>query len=876
MKSPFKFLDSFTLEDKDYFFGRDQEVQQLYDMIYRTSLLLVYGYSGTGKTSLIKCGLEGRLEGPEWLPIFISRKDDINRSFRVELNKSLDDGPANDNIPELLQELYEEYFRPIFLFFDQFEELFILGSPSEQRQFIDDIKRILDAKLPCKIVLIIREEFLGRLYHFEQSVPSLRDHRLRVEAMTVPKVKEVMKRSFDRFNISLEAPEEERLDEIVNAVREGKADIQLPFLQVYLDRLYRKVYEKSYGNEDKTGELPPIHFSKGDIAAVGAIEDVMGTFLDEQLELNQQKILEDHPDFPEGGILKILNLFVTDDGTKRPIPYSKSSEQQFIFDTYVTELLPSLSAQALAECLRMLEESRVLKIGDETIELIHDSLAARVFDKRTVSQKRKSQILREIRTFREAGQLLNEKLLLTYSEELGKINLSSGEKQFIADSQKEVEKIKREKEEQSKRELELANQKVVSEQRAKKRQRIFTLLVAVLAIVAIQQFFQARSSLSFAQKANTKVIDSVLLQRFDENIRALEYGDAIKRIEEAVDFNVKERERALAGKYLEPAFFFVETSQLRKAIEQVRKAEKLIGKKVLPESIENESKLSRQVMLDAIEQLDPSGFATLQERYYPSMISVEGGGFEMGCDPEIDPACRQSSQPRHPANLNSFEIAKYETTWWQYYLYARAKRAFLKFPWWGAQGDHPVVYVNWYDALEYANWVSRQKGLQPVYTIDKGSEEEDPLKWKITTNWEANGFRLPTEAEWEYAAKAGSGQSGFRYSGSDDPGSVGWIKLPADESELRTQSVGQKVPNQLGLYDMIGNVEEWCWDWYASYPVSISLGQDHPKGPESGTTKVIRGGSWNDYAPEQSVTRRHRDGPDYLSWSRGFRLVRNQ
>ena len=201
MKSPFKFLDAYTAVDKEIFFGRDKEIDVLYNLVFKTPLVLVYGMSGTGKTSLVQCGLAIRFDGPDWLPFYIRRENNINITLQSTLNAALDDKRAND-LPEIITNLFYTYFRPIYLIFDQFEELFILGTREEQQQFMHDIQGLITKELPCKIIFIMREEYIGQLYEFEKIIPGIFDYKLRVESMNNKHVKEVMLQSFSKFNIA--------------------------------------------------------------------------------------------------------------------------------------------------------------------------------------------------------------------------------------------------------------------------------------------------------------------------------------------------------------------------------------------------------------------------------------------------------------------------------------------------------------------------------------------------------------------------------------------------------------------------------------------------------------------------------------------------
>jgi formylglycine-generating enzyme required for sulfatase activity len=231
--------------------------------------------------------------------------------------------------------------------------------------------------------------------------------------------------------------------------------------------------------------------------------------------------------------------------------------------------------------------------------------------------------------------------------------------------------------------------------------------------------------------------------------------------------------------------------------------------------------------------------------------------------------------PTHSVTLNSFYIGKYEVTQAEYAPYMQPGSSWTSN--YGLGDNYPAYHVSWYAILKYCNLRSMAEGLTPVYTISGSTNPadwgavptSDNSTWNAAIcNWSANGYRLPTEAEWEYAARGATNTPDYLYSGSNDINSVAWYD---SNSGAATHHVGTKSPNGLGIYDMSGNLWEWCWDWYSYYSSSPS---NNPTGPASGSYRLLRGGYWYNNATNCRVANRY-DYDPYLSLNFfGFRLCR--
>jgi formylglycine-generating enzyme required for sulfatase activity len=256
----------------------------------------------------------------------------------------------------------------------------------------------------------------------------------------------------------------------------------------------------------------------------------------------------------------------------------------------------------------------------------------------------------------------------------------------------------------------------------------------------------------------------------------------------------------------------------------------------------------------------------------PDLVFVQGDTFTMGSKTE-DPNASVNEKPCHQVQVSSFYMSKYELTYDEFKTFVNetgyqtdADKDGGSYIWDGskwekkagvnwrhdAQGQprdldekrHPVIHVSWNDAQAYIKWLNGKTG---------------------------KNYRLPTEAEWEYAAKGGAKSPGYLYSGSNTIALVAWYN---ENSSNRTHPVGEKQANELGLYDMTGNVWEWCQDWYdAAYYAGRPDLDINPQGGSPAQYRVGRGGGWNFNPAYCRVANRGRSTPDYRSDNLGFRLV---
>ena len=424
--SPFRLLRPYRKEDIRYYFGREKETRQLYDALMRSKFLMVYGASGTGKTSLIQCGLQSMYSPRDWMPILVRRSTDFLAPIHDQLySRYLErfeehrrqqaewypDEPAPepetfDNLRDLIKALFHLSYVPIYLILDQFEEIFTLGSQKEQDEFFTALQelRLFSEDLFCKIIIVTREEYIAHFYRYEQQLPFLFEHRFRVEKMRPEQLLQVINGTLttdypEHPEFKVEPGADER---IRSNLTDERGDVDLTTLQVYLDRLYQEDRERAKKRGHILIDKPLVENNQ--------LADVMADFLSRQVARVSGKVFREYPELRDKGAnlpLQILFQMVTAQGTKQ-----NRSAEEIYREMQLGKAAPTLPF--IQACLdefagpesRILNRLRFAKTEAERYEIMHDRLAERIFSQFNAEEVRRREAVTTIRNklkrFKEA------------------------------------------------------------------------------------------------------------------------------------------------------------------------------------------------------------------------------------------------------------------------------------------------------------------------------------------------------------------------------------------------------------------------------------------------------------------------------------------
>lgn len=800
----------FRTDEKGLFFGRDTDIERLYRLIDLEQLVILYGKSGYGKSSLLSAGIFPRLQDEgrrrfweiRFGPYQPGESQSPAEAVKQVIQRQAQIDSATWGEPSIWQALKtlqnETKNTPknnFLLVFDQFEELF--SYPPEQiLEFKKQLAEALYARMPkryetmlaaakltpeqedavykpfdLKVVFSIRSDRMSLLNGLKDYLPNLLQHGYELEALDDSAAEQAVcapaalvhpPNTEENFDVPAFSYSPDALDAIFTALRNERGRIETSALQI----VCRYV-------EDNVAGVPD---QKIEPAQLGDIKNIFRAFY-------ERTVANLPPDQQKPARYIVEELLIKDSVR---IPYAAQALLGLKEYSVTQNLLDQLSAASLLRVERD-EQGRML------YEVGHDTLVAPI----------------------------SEAALARKAEE-EKIRL-----------QDEADKQRKEKE------------KAVAERR---RARLVAAGAILLALVAVAALAWATWQQSKLRETTGKVVESIL-DDANELIRHLQYDDAWNKVGDACQLG--EAKEKTAKTLMEIAFFFNESGNLDKAITATQQAAGMFEKSGFATELnsidKNNKEAARKRISSILKQLDSNVFAILEARYLPVMLDVLGGTFWMGCDTMRDKFGSPDELPRHQVKLSSYKLAQTETTFWQFGLFAAAKgKKITDFaPSWGIDGDNPAVNVSWFDACRYANWLCQRNGRDTLYVFgEKGADMFGFVTFPISLNSKSSGaYRLPTEAEWEYAARGGSHLEESRYAGSDSLDLVGWY---ADNSEVngvrRSHPVRMKQPNAGGFYDMSGNVWEWCWDWVDAYP---STAPDNYLGPEMGTNRVNRGGGWS-------------------------------
>jgi WD40 repeat protein len=423
-RRPYKFLDAFEKEDHEIFFGRQREIEEIHSRLFYSNLLVLYGPSGTGKTSILKCGLTNRIPDSDWKPVLIRRNLNIIQSIEQELHKLAQTPLKSDfNIQQKLRSVYLDHLTPVFLIFDQLEELFVFGDQNEQQEFIRLITDITnDPEKNVKVIFIIREEYLADLSGFEEKLPHIFDNRFRIERMGRSHLLEAIKSPAEVCGVKID---EGLAEEAIEKITDEKGNTELTYVQVLMDHLYKVAEARDAEN---------IYLQLDDLRKLGQLSNLMSKFLDDQLlQMDNAKAGED-----------VLKTMISLDGTKKPMRISDIQKS-------LQQLNKKVDNDQVLNIVQYFVNVRILREKDENgfYELRHDSLAYRIYERMTLVEKE----LIEVQQFlRQAFERCQRHRMLLRKEDLeyifpyeGRLHLEKPVNEFIDLSRKSFERLKKRK-----------------------------------------------------------------------------------------------------------------------------------------------------------------------------------------------------------------------------------------------------------------------------------------------------------------------------------------------------------------------------------------------------------------------------------------------
>jgi len=846
----------FRQDERPLFFGRNADTERLLRLVRNEQTVVLYGKSGYGKSSLLNAGLYPRLaeEGRSqcWEVRFGPYKKgesalpadavcNVAHPSGSDLIQIFPRKVFGQNLWQALKSRQAAEGNTRFiLFFDQFEELFTY--PPEQvlafRQQLaealynatpetavhafeqskglnEKTEALLYAPFELKVVFSIRADRMSLLKQLEDYLPNLLRHSFLLEALD-----------------EKQATEAVLMPACLPKVQEGYSFDTDPFgyAPETLAAIFRELRDSSGRIETSALQIVCKHVEDNIVAKRNADGTDLTTF---------QKLSNLHRE-----------------STNPPITITPSDlgELKAVFRAFYDNTIAALDPTE-QPAARSLVEDVLIKDGIrlpfvEQALLTEPGVTIPLLEKLERASLLRVELDEQRRKIYEVGH----DTLVTPIEEAAK-----------ARREAEAEASERER---LRLQAEARERELAEERRKRLQSRRIAIGAVCLSLLAFGALAYALVQQNALRKTTARVVANMRAAAKDL-IYQLEFEKAWDKLGEACQLGEQKDSVGLA--LMEIAFFFEESNQWDKAKTAALQAAGMLENKVLQEQIEQINNLdsfgTQNKLREALRSLHSETFASFDNRYYPKMLALKGGTFDMS--------------EQYKATVSDFQLAETETTFFQYALFCTASKRPIKRhrPPWGLNGDHAATQLSWYDACLYANWLSKQMKLDTVYAMsDRAEARVDGWSetYTVTINEKAKGFRLPTEAEWQFAA--GGGEFGLangmtKWAGTSTADSLEYFaNISGEEDGFKyTSPAGHYLPNALGLYDMSGNVWEWCWDGYADYPPEAKTDW---RGPDKGSGRVLRGGSWAAYPELCRVANRYFNGPDSRDLDLGFRVVR--